>query len=627
MNVLTFDVGRTGCRAALWSDGARTQESDGPGLAGLDDGVTTALHCMTDVAGHLGELADRPDTVVAGIAGLLSAPERMDDLITGLGTAFTGARVIVTSDAITSHAGALTGGPGVVVAAGTGTSVVGLGPDGGLHIVDGWGHLLGDAGSGFAIGRAGLESALREDDGRGGSAALLGRLEARWGTPRDVVHLVQHSDNPARTVASFAREVFDAARAGDPDATSICRSAAADLAESVATAAARSDPGSSPVVATTGGLWRAGAVLSRAFDHAVGERLPGVVRREADADALAGAHLLATRPELPHLRAGGTRVTGPRETTVHQPPAGRVPSTVEHELARLDTERSRPGVRLEAMDVAGLVSAQLEQDRAVQRAVEAAAPQITAALGSVVDQLAKGGRLIYVGAGTPGRLARLDAAECLPTFGVGPETVIALMAGGEDAMLRAVEGAEDDVAAGADDVHAQGVGPRDVVVGVTASGRTPYVIAAVEAARAAGASTIGVTNNPDTALAAAVDHPIETLTGPEFVTGSTRLKAGTAQKQVLNLLSTVAMIRLGKVHGTLMVDVLATNEKLRHRAERIVMEATGAGPGEAQHALAASGGHSKTAIAALLLAVPAEEARQRLDAAHGRLAEALEGDA
>lgn len=627
MKVLTFDAGRTGCRAALWSDGVRTRECDGPGLAGLDEGASTVLQCLTDVAARLGEIAERPDTVVAGIAGLISAPERVDEVLAGLGTAFADARVIVTSDAITSHAGALSGRPGVVVAAGTGTSVVGLGHDGTVHLVDGWGHLLGDAGSGFAIGRAGLESALRADDGRGGSAALLELTEARWGTPRDVAHLLQRDANPARTVASFARDVFEAARTGDPGATSICVRAAEELADSAATAATRAELGSSPLIATTGGLWQAGAALSSPFDRALDERVPGVVRQEADADALAGAHLLATRPELPHLRSVGTRIADPRETTSQKPPTGDRPSTVEHELARLDTERSRPGIRLDAMDLPDLVSAQLEEDRAVQHAAEAAAPQITAALESVVDRLEKGGRLVYVGAGTPGRLAWLDAAECLPTFGVGAETVLALMAGGEAAMLHAVEGAEDDAAAGSADIRAHGVGPRDVVVGITASGRTPYVIAAAEAARAAGAVTIGVTNNPGTALAAAVDHPIETLTGPEFVTGSTRLKAGTAQKQVLNMLSTIAMIRLGKVYGTLMVDVHVTNAKLRHRGQRIVIEATGAGVEEAQRALTAADGHAKTAIAMLLLGLPAEQARTRLDAAHGRLGTVLGGDA
>lgn len=625
MTVLTLDVGRTGCRAALWAGGERVRQAEGPSPAGLlsIDGTATVVRSMGDATTRLGELTEPPETVVAGVAGLLSAPDRADELLDGLATTFARSRVVVTSDAITSHAGALSGQPGVVVAAGTGTSVVAVDRDGTLHLVDGWGHLLGDDGSGYAIARAGIAAALRAEDGRAGSPALLDRLVARWGRPRDVPRIIQRAENPAGTVASFARDVFAAAADGDPVAGTICEGAATELARSAAAAAVRAGAGPSPSVASTGGLWRAGVVLSTPFERALREELPGATHREADADALAGAHLMALGQDLPHLRATGTVVADPDEGG---PVAPTTAKGVDGDLARLETERSRPGVRLETMDVPGLVAAQLENDRVVQPAVETEAPRITRALEAVVDRLDAGGRLVYVGAGTPGRLALLDAAECLPTFGVGPETVTAVMAGGEAAMLRAVEGAEDDAAAGAEDVRALGIGPRDVVVGITASGRTPFVLGAVEAAGAAGAVTIGVTNNPGTSLAAAVDHPIETLTGPEFVTGSTRLKAGTAQKQVLNLLSTVAMIRLGKVHGTLMVDVHVTNEKLRLRGQRIVSEATGVGPDEAQEALEAAGGHAKTAIAALLLGLPATEAGERLRATRGRLGPLLGGD-
>lgn len=300
-------------------------------------------------------------------------------------------------------------------------------------------------------------------------------------------------------------------------------------------------------------------------------------------------------------------------------------SGLNAQLAGLDTEASRPGVRLERLDTGQLVAAQLECDRVVSDAVEAAADQITVALEAVVARLRAGGRMLYLGAGTPGRLAVLDAAECLPTFGVGPETVDALMAGGEAALTQAVEGAEDDADAGVADIRRAEVGPGDVVVGISASGRTPYVLGGIASARAVGAATVAITNNAATALAAAVDHPIETLTGPEFVTGSTRLKAGTAQKRVLNMLSTIAMIQLGKVYGTLMVDVVATNEKLRDRGRRMVVEVTGADPQEADRALTEAGGNAKTAIAALALQVPVADAAARLAAADGQLGRLLEG--
>lgn len=296
-------------------------------------------------------------------------------------------------------------------------------------------------------------------------------------------------------------------------------------------------------------------------------------------------------------------------------------------LGALATETSRAGVRLEQMDVPALVRAQLDADRVVAGAVEAAADQITAALVVIEHRLEAGGRMLYVGAGTPGRLAVLDAAECLPTFGVGTDVVDARIAGGDDAFTSAVEGAEDDHEAGGRDVRAAGIGSADVVVAISASGRTPYVLGAIEAARELGAATVGIANNPDSPLAAAVDLPIETLTGPELVTGSTRLKAGTAQKLVLNMLSTIAMIRLGKVHGTLMVDVAATNEKLRIRAQRIVMEATGADAATADAALADAGDHAKTAIAAIALGTTGAEAAAALATTGGRLAPLLEGRA
>lgn len=314
MNVLTFDVGKTGCRAARWADGVRTQEATGDGPVGLAsaDGAAAALRAMTALGPRLRDdaAAGEPDVVVAGLAGLLSAPARAAELLDGLAGAFPGARVVVTSDAITSHAGALSGRPGVVLAAGTGTSAVGLGPDGSVHLVDGWGYLLGDAGSGYAVGRAGIDAALRAHDGRGGSADLLARLEARWGAPGEVPRLVHGADNPARVVAAFARDVFDAARVGDPDARRICAHAAAELADSTTAAAERAGLGDAPVVATTGGLLHAGPVLAAPFDRALAERLPGARRQEADADALAGAHLLATRPDLPHLTASSSRTAG-----------------------------------------------------------------------------------------------------------------------------------------------------------------------------------------------------------------------------------------------------------------------------------------------------------------------------
>ncbi|MGI8696763.1 MAG: N-acetylmuramic acid 6-phosphate etherase [Mycobacteriales bacterium] len=266
-------------------------------------------------------------------------------------------------------------------------------------------------------------------------------------------------------------------------------------------------------------------------------------------------------------------------------------------------------------------------DATVPTAVAAVIPAVAAAIDDIVGGLRAGGRLIYVGAGTPGRIATLDAAECPPTFGTPPQQVQALMAGGRTALVTAVEGVEDDAAAGAADLAALDVTAGDAVLGITASGRTPYVIGALLAARAAGAVTIGLVCNARAELSAVVDHPIEVIVGPEVLAGSTRLKAGTAQKLVLNMISTIAMVALGKTYGNRMVDLRATNRKLRRRAERMVADITGADDDTVRAALLAADQHVKTAVVAIERDVDAAAARDLLRAAGGRLGEALRAPA
>jgi N-acetylmuramic acid 6-phosphate etherase len=289
------------------------------------------------------------------------------------------------------------------------------------------------------------------------------------------------------------------------------------------------------------------------------------------------------------------------------------------ELDRLDTEGRLPEAAdfdlMSTMDQLDLMS---QQDAKAVAAVVAARGQLVAAIDAAADRLQKGGRLIELGAGTPGRLAFLDAAECGPTFGVD-DRVIAVLAGGSSALRSAIERSEDDFDLGVSDVRELAVGPDDVVVAVSASGRTPYVLGAVEVAREAGALTIAVVNNPGSALASICDLAIEALTGPEVIAGSTRLKAGTAQKLVLNTLSTLVMVRLGRTYGDLMVDVRVSNAKLRRRAQRIVTEATGATPPEVAEALTAAGDDVKVAVIMLLAEVDAAAARERLAAADGHI--------
>ena len=293
------------------------------------------------------------------------------------------------------------------------------------------------------------------------------------------------------------------------------------------------------------------------------------------------------------------------------------------------TEARNPATRdidvIPTLEMARLMNA---EDRRVPEAVGMQLPQIAEAIDRIAARMAQGGRLIYVGAGTSGRLGILDASECPPTFHADPGQVVGLIAGGRAAVTTAIEGAEDDPAAGARDVAGLDVGPLDSVVGIASSGSTPYVLGAVAEARERGAFTVGLTCNPNTPLHARAEHVIAPVVGPEVVTGSTRMKAGTAQKLVLNMLSTGVMIRLGKTFGNLMVDVQPTNQKLRARARRIVRQAgelagKDVTEAEAARALAACDGEVKTAILTLLTDVLPDEARRRLDEADGVIRQIL----
>jgi N-acetylmuramic acid 6-phosphate etherase len=295
------------------------------------------------------------------------------------------------------------------------------------------------------------------------------------------------------------------------------------------------------------------------------------------------------------------------------------------ELSGLETERVDPRYAdIDRASVAELAALMNEADATVPVAVRAALPQIVPAIEAVAQRMRDGGRMLYVGAGTPGRLGVLDASECPPTFSTPPELVRGLIAGGEAAMFAAQEGVEDDADAGRAAIAAEEVAAADSVVGITASGRTPYVLAAVAEARDRGALTVGLSCNAGAALSAAAEHAIEVVVGPEVVAGSTRLKAGTVQKLVLNMFSTIAMVQLGKTYGNLMVDLGATNAKLRERAIRMVRTVTGASREEAEEALEASGMRVKPAILRLELGLDAEEADTRLTAARGRLRDVLE---
>jgi len=297
---------------------------------------------------------------------------------------------------------------------------------------------------------------------------------------------------------------------------------------------------------------------------------------------------------------------------------------MELNLKQMVTE-SRNGntMNIDLMNTMEMVRVINDEDKKVALAVEKELGNIAKAIDEISYAFLNGGRLIYIGAGTSGRLGILDASECPPTFGTPAELVVGLIAGGKDAILRAVENAEDNNELCVKDLKGIGFNSKDILVGIAASGRTPYVMGGIEYAKGLGAITVGLSCNPNSVLAESVKIPISPVVGGEVVTGSSRLKAGTAQKLVLNMLTTGSMIKIGKVYGNLMVDVEATNEKLVERQKKIVMEATDCNREEASYALRDTGGHCKTAILMILGGLGAKEAKILLTEKKGFIREAL----
>ena len=296
-------------------------------------------------------------------------------------------------------------------------------------------------------------------------------------------------------------------------------------------------------------------------------------------------------------------------------------------MTTLTTEAQNPSSldidSLSSIDIVRLINA---EDAVVATAVRSVLPQIADAVDAIAAAIAGGGRLFYVGAGTSGRLGILDAAECVPTFGTPPHLVQGIIAGGATAVTQAVEGAEDDREQARHDLAERGLTSADIVCGIAASGRTPYVVAALQFAREHGAGTIAIACNHASAIAEQAEIDISVELGPEVIAGSTRMKAGTAQKMILNMLSTGTMIRLGKVYGNLMIDVRVTNQKLAERAVRLVRQLTGVDDATARQLLAQSDNDVKAAVVMQRLSVTFAEATRLLDAAAGQLRSVIDGD-
>ena len=293
-------------------------------------------------------------------------------------------------------------------------------------------------------------------------------------------------------------------------------------------------------------------------------------------------------------------------------------------LSTLITEQRNPNsMNVDSLSALEIVQLMNEEDKQVPLAIEKCLPQIAQAVERIVAAFQQGGRLVYIGAGTSGRLGVLDASECPPTFGVSPEIVKGIIAGGERALRHPIEGAEDSKAQAVVDLQTIQFSSKDVLVGIAASGRTPYVIGALEYAKSLGSVTVSIASNPNSAMANIVDIAIDTVVGPEVLTGSSRLKSGTAQKLVLNMLTTASMILMGKCYQNLMVDVQASNEKLKARAIRIVMQATDCDKALAEETLKQADQNAKLAIMMILSGLDRAQAEALLEKHHGKLQLAL----
>lgn len=482
------------------------------------------------------------------------------------------ARAVVGGDRESGFAAAFRDSDGVAVIAGTGSAITAR-RRGRFEKAGGWGQLLGDIGSGYHLAVQALRHILWTYDltrnvTRPGEAVLaalsLNRLEelVRWAEDADKM-----------SVARLAPVVFQAAARGDEEMAAILDLGAAALADGAASAIRRLGFETVPAIKLQGGLFLHHPEYAERFKKRIAEAFPEAPVSVCTASGAEGSLWLATQGEPAR-------------------PAATPELEVDlNELAGALTEQVHPAsTGLDAMTTPQIVSLFLSEEHRVCEALDAARNALIEAVEMITDAMRKGGRLFYVGAGTSGRLGVLDASEIPPTFGEDPERVQAIMAGGLGALYRSAEGAEDQREAGALAILERGGRPSDVVCGITASGRTPFVLGALEEARKLGARTILLACNPARRRDGMPwDVEIDLPTGPELLAGSTRLKAGTATKCALNILSTAVMVRLGKVHGNLMANVMVTNVKLRDRAVRLISALRGLPRSEAEALLEANG--------------------------------------
>ena len=488
------------------------------------------------------------------------------------------AKILTGSDRESGLAAALEHSDGIVVSAGSGSSVTGRRGDK-IENAGGWGHILGDTGGGYFLSIQALRLILSEYDLHRGEMQFTAKIlhALSLNNLDELVRWAQTADK--MEIAMLTPVVFEAAASGDARVMEIIEKGAQVLSEYTEAVASRLHL-LAPKVVLLGGLFQRDSIYTHAFRRRLKKNLPDARVATAERAPEVGAAWLAA------------------EISDHVTFQSKLPEDEIDNLAAALTEQRNPrSENLEKLNSRELVELFVEEERFVQDALRGAIVDLARAIEIVSESLGNGGRLFYVGAGSSGRIGILDASEIPPTFGASPELVQGFIAGGATALHRSVEGAEDEKGAGAVAIDQRGVKSVDVVIGITASGRTPYVLGALARAKSIDAKTVLLTCNPANLQTGIADLVINLAVGPEIVTGSTRLKAGTATKVALNIISTGAMVALGKVRGNLMIDLHASNSKLRDRATRLVAQLSGSDYASARQQLEANDWNLRTVVA------------------------------